>query len=213
MKRECKVIDQHASKKRRRKMNLEASKDFMCAIRGYHYHRSHWEPVRSETLKCLHDKENAFDVFAIKTCEAKSFKTVGHLPKEISKATKLMLDRGAVVSATVSSNIFRRSPLGRGGLEIPCKVSVTMPVKNIKTLEKYILTVQKLYIEPEREVMVGSIVFDSFPSDAPKVVATKKTNPKKKQKIISQDIRSCFAAMRKSKKMKIKKKKKKTTLF
>ena len=169
MKRECKVIDQHTSKKRQRKMNLETSKDFMCAIRGYHHHRHHWTPVRNETLKCLHDKENFFDVFAIKTCEAKSFKTVGHLPKEISEATKVLLDRGAVVSATVSSNIYRRSPLFRGGLEIPCKVSVTMPVKNIKILEKYISTAQELYMEPEPEIIMGSIVFDSFPSDAPKV--------------------------------------------
>ena len=197
MKRECIVIDQHTSKKGRRKMNLETSKDFMCAIRGYHHHRHHWTPVRNETLKCLHDKENFFDVFAIKTCEAKSFKTVGYLPKEISEATKHLLDRGAVVSATVSSNIYRRSPLVQGGLEIPCKVSVTMPVKNIKILEKYISTAQELYMEPEPEIIMGSIVFDSFPSDAPKVDRrkSKKTNPKKKEKIMSQDIRSYFAAI------------------
>ena len=188
----------------------------MCAIRGYHYHRRHWTPVINETLKCLHDEENTFDVFAIKACKVESFETVGHLPREISRATKFLLDTGAVVNATVSSNNYRRSPLDQGGLEISCKVSVTMPaasMKNIKILEKYISTVQELYMEPEQETIMGSVVFNSFPSDVPQVDATKsknKTNPKKKGTIISQDIRTCFTAIRKKQENEKEEKKRRT---
>ena len=49
-------------------------------------------------------------------------KIVGHLPREISRATKFLLDRGANVTARLSSTHYRRSPLFQGGLEIPCTV-------------------------------------------------------------------------------------------
>ena len=50
-------------------------------------------------------------------------KIVGHLPREISRATKFLLDRGANVTARLSSTHYRRSPLfQQGGLEIPCTV-------------------------------------------------------------------------------------------
>ena len=47
-------------------------------------------------------------------------------------------------------------------------------------------------MDSEQEIIMGSIVFDSFPSDAPKVDVSKsknKTNPKKKETIISQDTK------------------------
>ena len=129
-------------------MNLETSKDFVCAIRGYHYYRRFWNPVINDTMNCLHDRGNPFDVFAIKTCQRESFEAVGHLPREISRATKFLLDRGAVVTTTISSNTYRRSPLVQGGLEIPCTVTIKMPsasMKNIKILEKYLSIVSDLY--------------------------------------------------------------------
>ena len=49
----------------------------------------------------------------------------------------------------------------------------------------------ELYIGPELEITMDSIVFNPFPSDVTQVYASKsknKTNPKKKGK-----IRSCFA--------------------
>ena len=49
----------------------------------------------------------------------------------------------------------------------------TTSVKNIKILEKYISIVQELYMEPEEEIIMGYIVFDSFPSDTPKIDASK----------------------------------------
>ena len=66
-----------------------------------------------------------------KTCQETNTQAVGHLPREISRATKFLIDRGAKVEATISSNNYRRSPFVQSGLEIPCKVSVTMPATYI----------------------------------------------------------------------------------
>ena len=61
-------------------------KEFNSAIRGYHYYRTIWIPQLSEELQCVHDPENAFDVFAISIHVYKDDDTltVGHLPREIA---------------------------------------------------------------------------------------------------------------------------------
>ena len=68
------------------------------------------------------------------------------------------MDRGATATATLTSEHFRRSPVVHGGLEIPYKVSVTMPgtVSNLLVLEKYWQLVEDLYTEPKNEEILGS---------------------------------------------------------
>ena len=73
---------------------------------------------------CFHEERNTFDRFAIKVCEKDKNEIVGHLPMEISRVTKFLLDRGANVSAKLTSTHYRRSFLVQGGIEIPCVVSV-----------------------------------------------------------------------------------------
>ena len=40
---------------------------------------------------------------------------------------KIILDRGAKVTAQLTGTHYRRSPLFQGGLEIPCLVTATIP--------------------------------------------------------------------------------------
>ena len=63
-------------------------------------------------------------MFAIKVCD--DVKIVGHLPMEISRPTKYLLDRGAVFTVELTSTNYRRSPLIQGSLEIPAKVTVNL---------------------------------------------------------------------------------------
>ena len=68
---------------------------------------------------CYHEAENFYDIFEVKICKQGNDATVRHLPMEISRITKYILQRGAQVKATH----YRRSPLVQGGIEIPCKIS------------------------------------------------------------------------------------------
>ena len=106
-------------------MASEMVLEFFSAIRGYHYCRNTWNPEESEVLHCSHELENAFGLFAIKTCKPEG-QIVGHLPMEIARVTKFLLDRWAVIIATLNTTNYRRSPLVQGGLEIACKVTVRM---------------------------------------------------------------------------------------
>ena len=88
-------------------------------------------PTKSEKLICFREDENPFDRFAIKTVTDNG-NIVGHLPREISRITKFLLDRGAVVQLTLTSTHYRRSQLVQGGLEIASEVVARMPatIKN-----------------------------------------------------------------------------------
>ena len=137
--------------------NTEKIFEFTSAVRGFHFYRQTWNPQEEEVLQCLHEIGNIFDVFAIKTV-GESGEIVGHLPREISRVSKFLLDRGASIKATLTRTNYRRSPLVQGGLEIACKVTVRMPgtVRNHLLLDRYTELVSTLYAEPKEEVIIGS---------------------------------------------------------
>ena len=82
--------------------------EFQCAVRGFHIYQKIWKPEENQALICSHEIENPYDLFAIKTCiDADSDeKIVGHLPLEVSRATNFLLDRGVIVTATLSSTKY-----------------------------------------------------------------------------------------------------------
>ena len=145
---------------------------FCYAIRGYHIYRSVWQPKENETLQCDHESDNDYELFAINTCRDAEFhpQIVGHLPLEISRFTKFLLDRGATIIAILSSMHYRRSPLVQGGLEIPCVVNAKLigTKKNKEILAKYLEMVQTHSAEPSSDeyVIMGSFLDMSVNEDA-----------------------------------------------
>ena len=113
---------------------------------------------RNQKRKCFHEENNLFDMFAIRVCD--DVKIVGHLPMKIPRPTKCLLDSGAVFTVELTSTNYRRSPLIQGSLEIPAKVTVTMPgtVKNHLLMEKYKEIVNERYAEPKDEEVLGSFL-------------------------------------------------------
>ena len=134
-------------------VNTEKTSEFSSAVRGYHHNRITWFPQQSEVLDCSHEFGNTFDMVAIKTCKSNG-QIVRHLPREISRVTKFLLDRGAVVQATRSTTHYRRPPLVQGGLEIACKVSIKVPgtIKNHLLMDRYFELVRSFYTVPKIEV-------------------------------------------------------------
>ena len=139
--------------------NNSRTSEFTAAVRGYHVFRNIWQPNLEDVLLCFHEIGNDFDFFSIKTCTSDEV-TVGHLPREISRPTKFLIDRGAIVKSKITNSHYRRSPLLQGGLEIQCIVSVTLPgtIKNHLLLDRYKELVEKLYCEPKEEVIIGNFL-------------------------------------------------------
>ena len=86
-------------------------------------------------------------MFAIKTCQMNKNKTVRHLLREVSCATRFLLDKRANLTH-LSSSRCHRSLLFQGGLEIPCTVKVCFPVsiKADRLIGKDKKIVESLYI-------------------------------------------------------------------
>ena len=124
--------------------------------RSFHVYQKFWQPELNETLVCIHERGNEFDAFSVKTVRALDNATVGHLPKEISRPTRYLLDRGATAKAVITCSYYRRSPLFRGVLEIPCLVTVRMPgtIRNNLLLDRYRELVTELCCEPKDEIII-----------------------------------------------------------
>ena len=108
----------------------------------------------------LFETHNPFDPFAIKVCKVGNENAVYQLPQETLRVTKFFLDRWAIVSAQLTREHYRRSPVVHGGMEIACKVTAKIAGKcaSILLMEKYKQLVQQLYIEPKNEEILGSFL-------------------------------------------------------
>ena len=84
--------------------------EFTAAVRGFHVLRNKWKPAMNGQLHCLQEPDNDYDVFSIKTCKLDET-TVDHLPREISRSTKFLLDCVAEIVAEIESSHYRSSPL------------------------------------------------------------------------------------------------------
>ena len=82
------------------------TRTFNSAVRGCHYYRRYWSPIIEKRLVCFYEENNAFDDFAIKSC--KDVTIVAHLPRELSRTLKFILDRRARISAVLASTHYRR---------------------------------------------------------------------------------------------------------
>ena len=68
------------------------------------------------------------------------------------------------MTAILTSVNYRRSPLVQGGLEIPCRVKITMAntKKCDQILDRYLDLISTLYTEPNPTLILGSILGDDL---------------------------------------------------
>ena len=69
------------------------TRTFDSVIREFCYYKKYWSPKNEENLVSSHERNNVFDIFAIKTCK-KDKEIVGYLPCELSCTLNLLLERG-----------------------------------------------------------------------------------------------------------------------
>ena len=84
----------------------------------------------------------------MKVCEKDKNEIVRHLPMEISRVTKFLLDRGANVSAKLTSTHYRRSG----------SVFITCTVINQLLMKRYNQLGETLYTEPKEKEILGTFL-------------------------------------------------------
>lgn len=180
-------------------MSYEKIFEFTAAVRGYHYYRRFWVPKPSQKLYCFHEFDNPFDQFAIKVCEEEQQVPIGHLPREISRATKFFIDRGANITVTLTSEHYRRSPLVQGGMEIACKLTASIPGTciNLLLLERYKKLIQDTYTEPQNEEILGSYLIQQEGEghqEQGEICRKRKVKVLNRKEVRTKDIRQFFGS-------------------
>ena len=67
-------------------------------IRGHHVYKHNWSPFNGEELTCLREEDNDKDRYAVAVTKSGSG-VVGHVPRRISAACALFLQKGGVFVA------------------------------------------------------------------------------------------------------------------
>ena len=169
--------------------------EFPSMVRGFHYYQKYWQPQLDDELYCQHEH----DFFAIKVSIKNTGVTVGHLLMETSRVTKFLLDRGATAFIKLHSTNYCVSPLVQGGLEIPCRVEIQMPLtlNNREIIDLYKNMIDFSYDSREKDFVVGSFlsaneevesILEACISSARKKNKLGKENPQHEKS----DIRSFF---------------------
>ena len=125
---------------------------------------------------------------------------------ELSRITRFIIQRGAIVNVKVTGKHYRQSPLVQVSLEVPCQVSVKMSgsIMNHALLQRYEMLLQELYIEPKEENINGTFLSNPEVDDiiqpvqpAQPVQPLQEDKRKKKQTttVKSKNTKQMFAAI------------------
>lgn len=130
---------------------------FLCGLHGFYVYKEIWKPIVGELLRCPHEQNNIYDCYAVAANKRLqghlADSIIGHLPREISRATHFFLLRGGMVHLKVTDENYCRSPLIQGGLEIPVEVICEMDntPSNRAIMERYKTLVTTHYKEPRQD--------------------------------------------------------------
>ena len=174
---------------------------FSAAVSGFHVYKASWKPKEDELLECSHEKDNPYDSFFIKVFKTGSpVEIERHLPMEISRITKFIIDRGAQVAVKIRGRHYRRSPVVQGKLEVPCEIKIMMV--NHHLLVRYESLLKELYIEPKDEEIIGTFLLirnehENLNQEIEIEIEAVQTEPlkktgQKKTEVKSKDIRDMF---------------------
>ena len=90
-------------------------------VRGFHMYQDIWTLTTGERLSCQTEDSNAFDPYAVAI--RKSANVIGHVPRKISAACSLFIQRGGTLTCIIIDSRRQYSTdLPQGSLQIPCKL-------------------------------------------------------------------------------------------
>ena len=152
----------------------------------------------TKKLACSHEENNPHDPLGIKTCQLDCSKIVTHLPMELSRITKFILDIGGKIEVKLRETLYRRSLLVQGGLEIPCDlvIRVLNTMKSADLLKKYLKLFENCYEEPQDIVELGTFGIKSVEN----IRGNEKNNPLRRKESTSPVANSKSAGEKERKK-------------
>ena len=106
--------------------------------RGYHIYRTVWEAAVGEELECVREVGNRSDPYIVAVIKPQNELTIRHLPRKISSLCSMFLQRGGIISCTVTGEKRYSRDLPQGGLEITCQLKFTGNDKDLSKNQKLV---------------------------------------------------------------------------
>ena len=155
-------------------------------ICGYHVYQRIWTPFVGEKATTAREPGNQHDPYVVAVLEDQTLCTVGHLPREISKACSFFIRRNGVIDVEVTGP-RQKSAIPDMGMKIPCLLSFTHTDPHLlQNAEKLVKskTIQDRPPEPRRDLKDNpERIKDSKDTAKRKEISeSKNAKPKKRKK-------------------------------
>ena len=103
----------------------------------YHAYGAIWTPTIGKHLRCKREMANTEDPYAVAIMRRNM--VVGYVPRKMSAACALFLEREGTISCTVSGRRQYSTDLSQGGLEVPCTLKLQGPPKYVAKMKKLVV--------------------------------------------------------------------------
>ena len=123
---------------------------------GYHVYKNIWSPTVGQEYNCEREEDNTEDSYAVAIISGGN--TVGHVPRSISAAYSLFLQRLGTITCRVTGSRHYSQDLPQGGLELPCVYTFSGEAKLISKIKKLLLPVDVLKSPEKKKQKLLSIL-------------------------------------------------------
>lgn len=110
---------------------------FTSCVRGYHVYKTIWNPSVGDDFNCEREEGNTEDPYAVAVMYSGGI--VGHVPRVISAACSLFLERSGTINCRIIGSRRYSIDLPQGGLELPCQYTFQGDEILMKKLKKLVI--------------------------------------------------------------------------
>ena len=114
--------------------NMESELAVDSCIRGHHIFKNISTPTMGEQLSYNREISNNKDLYT--AAVLRDCTTVGHVPRKISAACTLLLQREGSIHCVVTGECYYPCDLPQGLLEVPCMLKFKGQPKDVPKLKK-----------------------------------------------------------------------------
>ena len=95
--------------------------ELSSTVHGYHVYKRSWNAMIGEVLQAEREEpRNVYNRYAVMLMK-EDVRTVGHVPKKISKLCHSLLARRGEIEAVITGARHFANYLPQGGLDVPCR--------------------------------------------------------------------------------------------
>lgn len=138
------------------------TRTYNSAVCQFHCYRRYSSLIIEEMLIYLHKEKQCLQCLCHQIIQRRWYYCLSSTTRAFPKSIKFILGKGTKVSDVLTSTHYWRLPLVKGGMGIPCNVTIKMSqtLKNTQLLDHLMELVETVYSEPVSLIILRSFLAD-----------------------------------------------------